>query len=178
MKRPIYILGYVAIISLAAQLTIDLDLPNVTIPISGQTLAILTGAVFLRPLESFMAIALYCLLGIIGLPVFSDGNGGWDAFSGGSLGYFIGFLVAAVSVSYLATKGWAESFIKLIVITVLGTLIILSLGTANLALKHGIEKGIEYGFTPFLLGGAVKVIVGVLIVCLIQRFKLLPFVES
>lgn len=174
MSRPIYILGYVAIISLAAQLTIDLELPNVSVPISGQTLAILTGVVFLKPMESSLSILLYCLLGIIGTPVFSDGNAGWDAFSGGSLGYFIGFLVAATLISWLTIKGWAESMLKISVLQVFGTLIILLLGTAFLCLEYGLEKGFEYGFTPFILGGMVKVILGVTIVWLIQRFKLLP----
>lgn len=178
MIRPIGILCYVAIISLAAQLTIDLNLPNVTIPVSGQTLAILTGAVFLKPLESLLSIFIYCLLGIIGTPVFSDGNSGWEAFSGGSLGYFIGFLVAAVGVSYYAMKGWTDSILKLSVLQIVGTLVILSMGTLFLCFKFGLVKGIEYGFTPFVLGGVVKVILGVIVVWLIQRFKLLPSTAS
>jgi len=178
MIRPIYIICYVGCIALAAQLTIDLNLANVSIPVSGQTFAILTGAIFLKPRESFLAIMTYCGLGILGLPVFSDGNGGWQAFSGGSLGYFVGFLLAAVAVSYLATKGWADSFIKLLAITTFGTFIILFFGTANLSIEHGIQKGIDYGFTPFLLGGAVKIIIGVLVVVLIQKLELLPPLEE
>ena len=178
MIRSIYILGYVTTISLAAQLTIDLDLPNVTIPVSGQTFAILTGAVFLRPLESFIAILFYCLLGILGFPVFSDGNAGWEAFSGGSLGYFTGFLIAAVSTSYLSTKGWTESVLKLSGLQVIGTLVILSMGTLFLCFEFGLTKGIEYGFTPFVLGGVVKIVLGVMVILLIQRFKLLPSIYS
>ena len=174
MIRLIYILCYVGIISLMAQVTIDLNLPNVSIPVSGQTLAILTGAVFLKPIESALAIALYCLLGIIGIPIFSDGNAGWEAFSGGSLGYFIGFLFAAMGTSYLSMIGWVESIAKLSALQILGTLIILSMGTVFLCFKFGIAKGIEYGFTPFVIGGIVKIILGVIIVHLIQRFKLLP----
>lgn len=171
--RYLFIISYILLIALSAQITFDLNLPNVTIPVSGQTLAILTGAVFLRPVESAVGILFYCLLGIIGLPVFSDGNAGWAAFSGGSLGYFIGFLIAAVTVSHLSIRGWAESILHLFAITILGTFIILSCGTANLALEHGFTKGVAFGFTPFLLGGLVKVILGVCIVRLLQRYRLL-----
>jgi len=164
MPRPINIIVYVLIIALSAQLTIDLNLPNVTIPVSGQTLAILAGAVFLKPLEALIGILIYCIVGILGMPVFSDGGSGWKAFSGPSLGYFIGFVIAAVFMSYMASIKKTETIGQLICMMTIGTLIILFLGTAYLALEHGLAKGIEYGFTPFVLGGLVKIILGAILV--------------
>jgi len=169
MRNAVRVIIYVSLIALSAQLTIDLNLPNLIIPVSGQTLAILTGAVFFKPQESFIAIIIYCLLGIIGLPVFSDGGSGWAAFSGGSLGYFIGFVLAATFVGYMAEQGKAESVLQLLLITAFGTLIILCLGSLNLARAHGLMQGFEYGFTPFILGGIAKVIIGVALVVIIRR---------
>jgi len=169
MRIAQLVLIYVLLIALSAQITIDLNLPNVTIPVSGQTLAILTGAVFLKPKESFISIVLYCLLGIIGVPLFSDGGSGWDAFSGGSLGYFVGFGTAATFVSYMAEEGNAKSILQLLCIITIGTLIILCLGSLNLAREHGLVQGFQYGFSPFVLGGVVKIIIGVGLIKVIQR---------
>jgi len=152
MLRLIHLLTYIVIIAISAQLTIDLNLPNVTIPISGQTLAILTGAVFLKPLESFISICIYLLVGIMGLPVFSDGGAG-----------------SAIFVSYMTEKGKTESILQLFLVMAIGTLIILILGSLNLAREHGLQKGLEYGFTPFLLGGIIKVIIGVGLVTVFRR---------
>lgn len=159
------ILGAVISISICAQLTINVG----DIPITGQTLAILFWAFFLSTKESFFAIAIYLLLGFFGLPVFADGNYGFEKMLGGSGGYFIGFLIAAPSIAYLKSQYPLEFFFPILSLTTVGTIIILFFGVTRLMTLYGFEKGIEYGFIPFWQGALIKILIGSVLVWVINR---------
>ena len=149
---------------MAAQLTIDIG----SIPITGQTLAILIWAFFLDPKESFITISAYLILGFCGLPIFADGSHGLAKLFEGSGGFLVGFLVATVLVSYLRFR-FKSSFAAIFGLTLFGTVVILVLGTCRLAMLYGFEKGLIYGFYPFWKGAIVKVILGSVVVWFIKN---------
>lgn len=65
------------------------------VPITLQTLAVILAGAVLGARRGFLAALLYLALGAIGLPIFSGGSSGVDAFAGPSVGYLIGFPIAA-----------------------------------------------------------------------------------
>lgn len=76
--------------------------PGVGVPITLQTLAIgLTGMV-LGPLRGTAATCLYVGLGLVGLPVFSGGTGGFGVLAGPSAGYIVGFPLYALAAGFVA----------------------------------------------------------------------------
>lgn len=154
------------VISIAAQCTVDAG----NIPITGQTLAILCSAFFLSPLESFCAISIYLIAGFVGFPVFADGESGIEKLIGGSGGYLAGFLVAATSVAYLHEKKKNSEFRYILLLTSLGTALILALGVGRLMTLYGFENGIAYGFTPFWKGALIKIFLGSAIVWFIKKY--------
>jgi len=84
------ILGTVFII-LLTQLSFNLSFKEIAIPITGQSLAVLTVAALLGFRNGILAIALYLALGGAGLPLFANGESGWEIFGKGSGGFLYGF---------------------------------------------------------------------------------------
>jgi len=166
VKSIVKIFGAILTIAIGAQLTIDVG----SIPITGQTLAILSWALFLTPREAIISLCSYLLLGFSGAPIFADGAFGIDKLYGGSGGYLIGFLIAAVSVSYLYIQSKSNAFTTILFLTTIGTIIILAFGIGRLMMLYGFEKGLEYGFYPFWKGALVKIFIGSVLVWAIKKF--------
>ncbi len=161
------IISTVVTIAIAAQITIDVG----SIPITGQTLAILCWAFFLTTKESFIALSTYLLLGFAGIPIFADGASGIEKLYGGSGGFLVGFLLAAIFISVYRKYLKSNSFFNILNLTFFGTQIIVLCGVGRLSALYGFEKGVEYGFTPFWKGAVVKIFIGSLLVWLIKRYS-------
>jgi biotin transport system substrate-specific component len=149
----------ILIISISAQLTINVG----DIPITGQTLSILILAFLYKPADMFVVSLLYVLLGVLGLPVFADGESGLEKLTGASGGFLIGFIISSTIISYIYQSGKSKGLLRILSLTSLGTIIILLFGVGRLATIYGLDKGIEYGFSPFWIGALVKIIIGTII---------------
>ena len=81
------------------------------VPITGQTFGVLLvgGALGLR--RGAVAVALYVLLGVVGLPFFAEGKGGLTIISGATGGYLIGFILAGAVVGP-SSAGTARSAVR------------------------------------------------------------------
>ena len=157
----------IIMISISAQLTI----PVGDIPVTGQTLSILIIALLLKPKDTFSVMIGYLILGVLGLPIFADGSSGIDKITGGSGGFLIGFIVSSTFISYLFQIIKSKNWLNILLLTLLGTIIILIFGVGRLSMLYGLEKGIEYGFTPFWKGAILKVFIGTFITLMILQYK-------
>lgn len=158
-------------IALFAQLSIDVPVGESSIPITGQTFAVLLSAYWLRQKSGTIAVFAYVLFGTLGLPIFADGKAGWEILIGGSGGFLMGFIFAAFIIGYLGQEDWQRSFPKSLLAMTIGTAIILFFGIGRLASLYGLEKGLAYGFYPFWKGAIVKIILGAAILPLYYRLK-------
>ena len=131
-----------------------------TIPITGQTFAVLVVAFYLRQNIGLIAVFSYVILGIAGLPIFAEGKAGWSVLVGGSGGFLVGFIISAYCIGYLGKKDWDRNFVKSLIAMTIGTAIILLFGIGRLAQLYGLEKGLAYGFYPFWKGAIIKIILG------------------
>ena len=119
-RDVLLVLGFTGVVILCAQIAIRL--PWTTVPITGQTFAVLVTGGALGAWRGASSLTLYMLLGMVGAPVFApslgimegqtihfiapwEGTGElpWDLSSGG---YIVGFIVAAWVVGYIAQRGW------------------------------------------------------------------------
>lgn len=75
------------------------------VPITLQTFAVLLAGLVLGPLRGFLAVALYYLLGIAGLPVFAEHHSGASAFTSASAGYLYTFALAALVAGAIVRYG-------------------------------------------------------------------------
>ncbi len=147
-----------ALIFASAQISIPL--PGTPIPITGQTFGVLLvgGALGFR--RGLLSIALYVLIGLIGLPFFAEGKGGIAVLLGARGGYLVGFLVAGSIVGRLAELGWDRRIAGALGAMAIGNVVIYLIGVPWLmAVRHlDLATGIAQGLTPFLLGDAIKLL--------------------
>ncbi|HEV7641439.1 MAG TPA: biotin transporter BioY [Gaiellaceae bacterium] len=150
-------LGGAALIALAAQISISL--PFTPVPITGQTFAVATTAAALGLRTGAAASILYVAAGLVGLPVYADASSGWHAVSGATGGYLIGFIVCALLVGWCGDRGWTSSFSSTVGAILLGETVIYVCGL--LWLRHSLhtplDKTLEYGLYPFVVGDLIKV---------------------
>lgn len=73
-------------------------------PFTLQTMGVFTAVGILGGRRGSMAVLIYILLGIIGIPVFAGFTGGIGVLAGTTGGYIVGFLVSA-----LVMWGWKNS---------------------------------------------------------------------
>jgi len=151
------------LIALSAQVRIFVgDNP---VPITPQTLVVVSLPFFLSGWRAPAAVAAYLAQGLFGLPFFAGGNAGTAYFASFTGGYLLGFLAAAVVVSVLRDRlltpvaGQADHRRTWQVAAMtIGNLVIYVLGVAWLAIKLGsLGDAIVTGMLPFLIGDAVKI---------------------
>jgi biotin transport system substrate-specific component len=139
---------------------IAIPVPGSPVPITGQTFGVLLvgGALGFR--RGLIAVALYVLLGVVGLPFFAEGKGGLTVIWGATGGYLVGFIVAGAVVGRLAELGWDRRIGGALPMMLVGSAIIYAVGLLWLKVVTGwsVEETIAKGLTPFLLGDALKLV--------------------
>ena len=96
------IAGFAALIAVCAILpAINVSGP---VPITLQTFGVLLTGAVLGARRGFLAVVLYLVVGAAGLPVFSGGTGGTAVFTGPTVGYLIGFPLAAACCGFLVSR--------------------------------------------------------------------------
>ena len=133
------------------------------VPMTLQTLGVLLIGLTFGFRMAFAALAAYLVQGAIGLPVFAGGAGGAAHFIGPSGGYLVGFLFAAGLIGYLADKGFTKGWVGTMIALLAGTAVIYAFGLPWLGHLLGYENMLAYGFTPFVLGDTIKLVLAALI---------------
>jgi len=93
------------------------------------------------------------------LPVFAGGAAGAAVLMGPTGGYLFGFLLAGVSMGYLAERGMGRTVVSTIAAMVIGNFVIYLCGALWLANFIGFGQAIAAGVLPFLFGDALKLVV-------------------
>lgn len=148
--------GAVVLTALLAQVSVPV--PGSPVPVTGQTLAVMLVGTTMGLRRGTASMALYLLVGAIGLPVFSDGTSGPQVVLGATGGYLVGFVLAAALMGWAAERGWDRTPARTLLLGLAGQALIFSIGVPWLAVAAGLDAAgaIAAGFTPFLLGGAIK----------------------
>ena len=167
VRNVVLVAGGAAFVGLCAQIAFYLPW-NPTIPVTLQTFAVVLAAGALGSLRGAAAMALYAVLGIAGIPWFAPNaegirNTGSAALSMVSLGYIVGFIIAAFVVGKLAENGATRTFLRSIGLMILGNVIIYAVGATWLKYKLGVPwfgdaSAWAYGVKDFLIGDAIKIL--------------------
>ena len=108
-------------------------------------------------------------MGAVGLPFFADGASGLrveGAFIP-TIGYLIGFIVAAWVVGLMAERRQDRNILSSIPALFAGTFIIYAIGAPVLAWRLGIPlaadleepSALKFGIAPFIIGDVIKAVV-------------------
>lgn len=157
-KKIALSLGMACLTGLLAQVRIPLGFTPV--PITGQTVGVLSSGVLLGPWFGALSMVLYITIGACGMPWFQGQNGGIHYLVHfPTLGYLLGFVIVAFFVgrltkNHLSLRGfWGQLWLMLT-----GTIIILALGASYLAFKLNLSfnDAMIKGVLPFIIGDILK----------------------
>lgn len=142
------------------------NVPLWPVPITGQTLAVLLVGATLGLRRGAVSLALYAVLGLVGLPVYApqdDGSHltGFAALAAPSFGYVIGFIFAAGLVGWLSERTWDRKFLKALATFVGGSVVVFAFGLPWLAVVTGatLLQTYQWGLEPFIIGGIIKAVI-------------------
>ena len=168
------ILALVFIVLLALSAQVNVPLPFSPVPVSLQTFMVLLAGLTLGPIWGSITLVGYLLAGLANLPVFSDGASGYEALTGPTGGYLVGF------VCYAGAAGYGYHHLKwknrhvLVQIALLFTLTIPLIFLPGVwVLKHQLgltlHEALQSGFTPFQPGNIIKTAAGVFLARWVPR---------
>ena len=158
--------------SIVLAVSSKIKIPFYPVPMTMQTLVVIMIGVVLGWKLGLATVSLYLFQGIIGLPVFAGTpeNGiGLIYFTGPTMGYLLGFLVAVyISGKFIYDNNLFKNILKLS----LATSFIYILGLSWLGNLIGWDKPIfQLGAQPFLLAELFKILLAAISISLAKKFK-------
>ena len=162
VKHPLLAGAFLFLVIAGAKL--DLDLGGL-VSFTLQTLFLGLAYYYLPIRWRFILIVIYLAQGIVGFPVFNGGVG-WAYFSSWPLGFFVGFILAAV-----VPRPTSNTFLPVLGYIAQIHLVIALLGVTWLAYFTGsFSKGLET-LAELVPGIVIKSLVGAGVVGLVKGFK-------
>ena len=158
--------------TLLLTISAKIKIPFYPVPMTMQTFVVLFLGIALGPKIALLTVSLYLFEGIFGLPVFAgtpEKGIGFIYFTGPTMGYLIGFLVAAyIAGSFKYNKEIGDTFLKLI----FSVSFIYILGLIWLGILIGWDKPIfKLGAQPFLLAELFKILLLLFLIPTLLKIK-------
>ena len=149
------VVGFAVLLALAAR--VRFYPPGHVVPVTLQTLVVLLCGFWLRPAGAMSAVVLYVIAGLIGAPVFAAFEAGKTVVT---LGYLVGFVVAAGVVSFAVRSVRPRGLGGLLSVAFVGTGLIFLFGVTWIALlRRDLGVAIGVGLLPFWPWALVKMTV-------------------
>ena len=166
---------YIALFACLMAICSWISIPG-EVPFTLQTMGVFLAIGLLGGKRGTLAVLVYILMGVIGLPVFSGFSGGIGKLVGVTGGYIVGFLASALVMwameTLLGKKKWA-----LALSMVIGLLVCYAFGTAWFMVLYTSSKGaITLGAVlgmcviPYIIPDVIKIAVALLLTNILKRF--------
>jgi len=158
VNKIILAFSFALITALLAQLRFYIP-GNALVPITGQTFAVLLAGVLLGKWGG-VSQCIYVGLGAMGLPWFAN-------VTGSTIGYLVGFIIAAFFLGYCADKYIrSRSFFSMLPLMLFATfaliyipgLVYLYYYLGTIGISIGIIELLYLGMIPFIAGDIIKVV--------------------
>lgn len=160
----VYIGMFVVLMAICSWISIPM-----VIPVTLQTFAVFLAIVVLGGRRGTLAVMVYLLLGVIGIPVFSGFMGGIGMLLGNTGGYIIGFFFTALIMwgieSLFGRKPWIQAvsmLLGLFVCYAFGTFWFMKVYARNFG-AIGITTVLGWCVFPFVIPDVVKMILALLV---------------
>jgi len=161
LTKDAFLVGAFALLMVACA-NVRMHLFFTPVPVTLQTFMVYMSIVFLKKKASFSQ-AIYILIGMAGIPVFSNGGSGFLYLLGPTGGYILGFFVAAFALGYLFPK--KLTFLRVFFIFTLAAVLIYFFGVAWLMFLHkfSLSGALIAGLLPFVVGEIFKIVLATLL---------------
>lgn len=157
MERNLTLVALFAALTAALGLVPGINLLS-GVPITAQSLGIMLCGTVLGKRNGVLAVLLFLLLAIVGLPILSGGRGGLGVFLGPTAGFLVGFPFAAFVAGLIVEKWSAPVGLAAFAGALLGGIVVLyAFGIAGMAITLGKSPGeASLLALPFLPGDIIK----------------------
>lgn len=159
-------LGYIAVFAalIIVMGIVAIPLGGAGVPLVIQNAVIILAGLVLGPKRGGLAVGLFLLLGLIGLPVLAGGRTTLAALVGPTVGYIVGYIFSAVvagAVAYRAPRGpGARRVVRVVVFAlaaIAGLLTQYLFGAVGLYLRAGLDVAeAVLAQVPFFLPAAAE----------------------
>lgn len=156
------------LLALSAQVFVVL--PFSPVPFTFQTMVLGFIVCLLGPQRALMAVVVYFLEGLSGLPVFAQGRTGFVQFLGPDGGYLVGFLIMSYVIGRLFASKPDCGLLLAFAYLCAGYAIILGCGWAWLSVLVGPAHALVMGVLPFVINEMLKAIMIVATLPAIRRY--------
>ncbi|MEM9320667.1 MAG: biotin transporter BioY [Pseudomonadota bacterium] len=162
VRNLVLVLVGTLLIALAAQVTVRIF----PVPMTLQTLAILTVGFAFGARLGVATLVAYLAEGAIGLPVFAGGGAGLGYMMGPTGGFLLGFVAMAGLAGWAADRGLTRHLVPTLLVALLASAIIYIPGLVWPAVSMGTEWSALWAgwMAPFLQGDAIKAFLAALLV--------------
>lgn len=136
------------------------------VPITAQSLGVMLAGAILGPRRGALALLVFLALVALGLPLLAGGRGGLGVFAGPSVGYLLGFPVAAFAVGAFTHAAGAPYRVSWgVLANLIGGVVILNLiGIVGLMWRADLSlAGATAAALVFVPGDAIKAVVCALV---------------
>lgn len=149
------------------------------IPFTLQTFGVFLAVGVLGGKKGTLAVVVYIILGMIGVPVFAGFSGGMQVLLGSTGGYIIGFILSAL-LMWTMEKIFGKNKAVLLISMILGLLVCYLFGTiwfmtvfAKTSGAIGIWTALTWCVIPYLIPDGIKIAVA--FVLSLKLTKILKF---
>lgn len=155
----VYVGIFAAIIAVCSWISVPL-----TIPVTLQTMAVCLTAGLLGTKRGVLAVAVYLLIGLVGVPVFSNFTAGVSRLMGPTGGYLIGFIFTALIVG-AATELFGDKIWVYAVSMIVGIAVLYAFGTAWYVIVYNrgnadavtVSSALAACVVPFIIPDLIKI---------------------
>jgi biotin transport system substrate-specific component len=158
-RLTIHELCSVALMAALLALLAQIAVPVGAVPFSLQTVGVIAAALLLSRKNAVLAIIVYLLLGLAGLPVFAGGRAGLGILAGPSGGFLFGFIPAVWLSASLLNKGTVAPLWRVYLAAFAAMPCYFVLGTLQYAfvLHMSVAQAFVVAALPFLAIDAIKI---------------------
>ncbi len=162
-RTKIYILATTAVMTALLCVLAPISIPIGPVPISLATLVIYIAVYILGWKMASVSVAVYLLIGMVGVPVFSGFSAGVAKLAGPTGGYLIGYIPMAI-VAGLAVDHFKNKYVHAAGF-VLATCLLYALGTVWFCIVtgSGLVAALSLCVIPFIPGDALKIVIAVIL---------------
>lgn len=159
---------YIALFAVVMAICSWISIPAM-VPFTLQTFGVFLAVGTLGGKRGSLAVLIYLLLGIVGLPVFAGFSGGLAYLMGNTGGYIIGFLLSALVMwameRILGKKKWVlalSMLLGLLVCYLFGTLWFITVYTKNSG-EIGVWTALSWCVFPYIIPDIIKIVLALTI---------------
>ncbi len=169
---------FAAIMAVCSIITVPLGFTPV--PINLGTLGVFLAGGILGRKYGTISIAVYVILGAVGIPIFAGFKGGLGVLAGPTGGYIIGYILAAFVVGLIVDFflkddfGIGKQYLICVIAMVAGLFVCYLLGTIWFIVSTGtgVWASLVACVFPFLPGDALKIVAATL---LVRRLRIILY---